>query len=380
MKEALVIGSHSFLYPGSKVGIQFIAEGLSRNGYRVHYLSLPSSPADLFSRTKRRRFNQSWIKRFDTKPQPIAENLYEYVLRTPYPMNNKYWHFYWQIKYFNLLRPRWLLSKIFNLTIHETSPTFIFLQGVRSRCNVLRLSDKPEGFSFHMPASVIALFVKRIRTAAYDEIWSVSEGLTAYIKNINPNVPVVTIRNGVDLSIFNNYQKQPNGEMRAVYVGSIDKWIDLDLLQATAALLPHWRFDLFGPNSTNSNITGSNIYYHGPIAYNNLPNIFNRCSVGLIPYKDISDRMNVVEQPVKFYAYLAAGLGIASTDVGGLKLGMSHWARYGNTPKEYADAIVASAYDAKQRSNNEIRLFLKDYSWDLIINRIMERLHSIERS
>ena len=37
--------------------------------------------------------------------------------------------------------------------------------------------------------------------------------------------------------------------------------------------------------------------------------------MGLIPFKDEDTLVQVMERPLKFYEYLAAGLGIAATDV-----------------------------------------------------------------
>jgi glycosyltransferase involved in cell wall biosynthesis len=378
MKQALVVGSHSFFNEGSRVGLQFIAEGLAKNGYCVHYLPLPSTPMDLISSKKHVRFKRAWLQNESKNPKLVQENLLEYVIRAPFPFHKRYWIHPSQCDLVNILRPKWLTSTQFDITINETSPTFLFLKGVTTKHRILRLSDKPEGFGFHMSSYIIKRLRRCIIDGMYDEIWSVSEGLTDYINQLDPSVKVLTMPNGVDIAAYKNIKTKIREPKSAIYIGSIEKWFDVDLINESAKLLPEWKFNIYGPMIRKIKFVGDNIRYFGPLNYQDVPAEMVKHSVGMLPFCDVSDRMSVVERPLKFYGYLAAGLGIAATDIGGLRKGIGNWARFGNNPKAFAGAIIASAQDAAQRSNEETGKFLKDCSWDSIVQKMLERIDNLE--
>src|SRR5207253_2165135 len=91
--------------------------------------------------------------------------------------------------------------------------------------------------------------------------------------------------------------------------------------------------------------------------------------VGLVPFKE-EPLIAMMERPLKFYEYLAAGLGIAATDVGMLKKGMGNWAHYGRTPHAFADAIIRAARDSGQELQARYA-FLQNYSWSRIGTEIL---------
>jgi glycosyltransferase involved in cell wall biosynthesis len=204
----------------------------------------------------------------------------------------------------------------------------------------------------------------------------VSKPLADYAKTLNDKMRIVTIPNGVNLNSLIDHSKFRDTdyeEKTAVFVGAIEEWVDTELIDRTARLLKNWRFDIYGPKSKRWDIQSENVHYCGVIPKNQVSSKLLNYEVGLIPFRK-HDLIKVMERPLKFYEYLAANLGIASTDVGYLREGMGNWVEFGNTPEEFAAAIELASQKRKQRTTREIYLYLQEYSWEKIIDQIIERL------
>lgn len=374
-RRVLVLGSQTFLSDGPRVGIQIIAEGLSQRGQEVHYVSSPSSPADALSPSRRRRFRRSWLSNADGMPFQVNENLFEYVPRAPFPINRRFWLTTRQLTLYPLLLPQRLIADPFDLCMHDTSPTHLFLDSVKADLTILRLNDHPEGFSFHVPACVTERLLKRLQENRYAEIWPVSASLKAYAEQFGCNVPSIILPNGVDLNRFQMTTNQVRRPRSAVFVGAIERWVDLGLLDETAKRLPDWQIDLYGPWPNRTTLSSPNLRYRGVISFDEIPSLLAGYTVGLIPFKD-DKLIRVMDMPLKFFEYLASGLGIAATDVGGLKAGMGEWAAFGTTPESFSAALAAAA-DVAGTRRYERRAFLAQYSWDAVLERIMERLEGL---
>lgn len=361
---------------GSKVGLQFIAEGLAAEGNQVHYISTASSPLDLFLRTRRERFELGWLKRCDIFPREIKKNLWEHVLLSPFPANKLFWFSPQQIKLYTALIPKSLVSSKFDLCIHDTSPAFIFSESIKCKKNILRLSDNPEGFNFQIHNILIRRFISRIEAGMYDEIWPVSFLLERYAVEKNRSAKVLTISNGVDLVRFKPDPSIHRNPKTAVFVGSIERWFDLKLLNEIAKILPDWSIDIYGRASIPVDVTMPNLRYCGIVNHELLPALLNQYSVGLIPFVDGCELIKNMDRPLKFYEYLAMGLGIAATKVGALKNGMGKWAEYGNTPEEFAQAIIDAGKKLDTLMPERLK-FLTPYSWESIMKIVTQRIEYI---
>jgi hypothetical protein len=194
---------------------------------------------------------------------------------------------------------------------------------------------------------------------------------------MNPDHRVVTIRNGVDnnyLSAFPNADRKPK---TAVYIGSIEPWFDLELLDKTSALMPDWQFDIIGPLNRQWSIKSANIRWLPPIARPDVRNVLARYQVGLIPFRDVSGRLAYVERPLKFFEYIGAGLGVACTDVGSLRSGIGRLASFGSSPKEFADAVRTEAIRASKRSNEKCHEIIEPHTWCNAMKKINFRLEGM---
>ena len=377
-KKALVLGVHSFLDNHLKVGIQYIAEGLANAGWLVDYISLFSSPIDLCGSQRRRRLRRVWIGRQDWHGILIKPGLTEYAFRALFPAHKRLFRYNWQVGTYSALAPSWFKDKQYKVCIHDITSNIVYLPLAQADFNILRLNDLPEGFSHALSKHVINCSKNYISSNRYDEIWSAHEPLTRYARALNPANRVATIHNGVDenfLSISDNVTRKPK---TAVIIGSVEEWVDLELLDKTACLLPDWQFDVIGPLRRSWPGRAGNLQWLPPVAREKVPEILAGYQVGLIPFREASGHVAHIERPLKFYEYIGAGLGVASTDVGALRSGMGDWASYGNTPEAFAVAIRREVDRASKRSAASCREFIEKYSWQNVMRIISARLEKLQ--
>ncbi len=375
--KAIFLGTQSFKDTYGKVGIQYIAEGLVENGWSVDYVSNASSPLDVFSGIRRRRFKRAWMNRLDAKGFCVQKGLMEYPLRAPFPARKDFLRFNWQRKFYSVFLPPHIRNTHYDLCIHDASSTFLFLPQLKARRLVYRLNDLPSGFSYAYHKNFIDDFDRMVKNGRYDDIWAVSTPLAEYATSLNSANKVIVIPNGVsieDLAVKDATKKQPKS---AVFVGNILPWVDIGLIDKVARCLPEWVFDFYGPLLTDWVCTAPNVRYRGVVERDKLKDVLSRYLVGLIPLRDISDRIRTVERPLKFYSYILIGLGVAATDIGALRSGMGKWAAYGNTPEEFSHAVVEAAHTASSRPVTDRENFAEEHSWDNVIKKIMGRLNAV---
>lgn len=87
--------------------------------------------------------------------------------------------------------------------------------------------------------------------------------------------------------------------------------------------------------------------------------------------------MRYVERPLKFYEYIAAGLGVASTDLGALRQGMGDLACYGTDARTFADAILQAREDAQARPASFAKDFVEAHDWSARARTMLARLEML---
>ncbi len=112
-------------------------------------------------------------------------------------------------------------------------------------------------------------------------------------------------------------------EMKAIsrpivgFLGSIQYWVDMDLLRFLALTRPEWSFVLVGPKGrlaqTKKIENLPNVYMLGRKRYEDLPSYLKVFDVCLNPYVLDETAMNC--SPLKLYEYLATGKPVVSVDM-----------------------------------------------------------------
>ena len=124
------------------------------------------------------------------------------------------------------------------------------------------------------------------------------------------------------------------------YVGAIDRWFDVALLELCAQTYPGWEFVLAG--SSVGLPAGSlrplpNLRLLGEIDYDRVPGLVAGFDVCIVPFLD--NELTRCVNPVKAYEYLAAGKPVVATalpELAALEPGLVHVAR---SHDEFAGAL-----------------------------------------
>lgn len=112
------------------------------------------------------------------------------------------------------------------------------------------------------------------------------------------------------------------------FYGTLQDWVDLELVAYLARSHPEWSLVLIGPVMVDTAAVAGipNVHLLGRREHRDLPAYCKGFDVGLIPYRVI-DRMPFVN-PIKLREYLSAGLPVVSTAVPEVRR-YPHWCSVG---------------------------------------------------
>lgn len=355
--------------------MQHLAEGLARNGWQVDYVATSSSPVDIWGRQRHPRLRRVWLQGQGQVGVPVEQGLTEYAFKALFPAHRLFLRAAWQLKTYAWLMPKWVKTRPYDLCMHEASPNVIYFPLVHAKIKILRLNDWPDGFARDLHPVLVKQFSRHISSLAYNEIWAVSKPLADYALEINPSNCVITVPNGVESFFRLHHGGIARKPKSAIFLGGLSAWVDIDLIVHAAQQLPDWTFDVYGPGNASAKGHAENVHFHPPVPRQLVPEILARYEVGLIPLKESNGRMRFVERPLKFYEYISAGLGVASTDVGSLRHGMGDLASYGNTPSAFSEAIRIARERGNSRTAETNRRFMQENSWSSIITQAVHRIN-----
>lgn len=203
--------------------------------------------------------------------------------------------------------------------------------------------------------------------ASAELVVTTGQALEPYVAGLGARESLC-VANGVDLAHFSGRHKMPQEyysipEPRAIYVGSIAKWFDAQLVSEAASRLPNVNFVIIGPGSEKLEKLKSlsNIHLLGARPYSEIPAYLTHATVGLIPFggarlgKFIDDI-----NPLKLYEYMCAGLPVVSTSFEQIRQLQSP-AVLANGIDEFVDALVKKC--RSQRDGQAERAFAARFDW-----------------
>ena len=155
----------------------------------------------------------------------------------------------------------------------------------------------------------------------------------------------------------------------AGFIGAVQEHkIDVELVAATARLLPDWDFCLIGPvgeglqtSTLTTTSLPDNVHLKGRRGRAELPDLVAGFDVAIIPYR-LNDYTRCVF-PMKVFEYLAAGLPIVSTRLPSLVGEVDH-VTYAETPESWAAAIERARSTDGQGAIADRRSYAADHSWE----------------
>ena len=182
---------------------------------------------------------------------------------------------------------------------------------------------------------------------------------------------VECIPHGVDYEHFNGKPRRNVAERSPVdaipgprigFFGSINSWVDLDLLRTVAEDHPEWSFVFIGPSQlpASSLPKGSNIHFLGKVPYEELP-FHARCfDVGLIPFK--VNALTMAVNPLKMMEYFAMGLPVVSTPIPEVAK-YKEVVKLADDPRSFGEAIRASLVEDGKDALSARKNLAKRHSW-----------------
>lgn len=201
-----------------------------------------------------------------------------------------------------------------DLLVIDSERYAFLLDTVPAATSVFRIVDAIAGFAATAPSWIARTHEM---TRRVDHVVVTSRGLADEARAHGAR-SVLYLPNGVDTERFAPGPLAPPAEYagipspRAVYVGAIEAWFDVELVRAAARALPRIAFVLVGPPGTDlAALRGlDNVHLLGARPYEEVPRYLVNADVGIIPFR--SNALTRFVNPIKLYEYLACGLPVVA--------------------------------------------------------------------
>lgn len=166
--------------------------------------------------------------------------------------------------------------------------------------------------------------------------------------------------------------KQPN----LVYIGTIDKWLDIETLEKFAKDNPRYTIYLVGPNKLKiQQIFSKNIVFYGSINHENVFSFIKSSDILLIPFK-LNNLIKAVD-PVKIYEYITLNTNIISTKWTEIsKFKYSNLYFY-NTYEEFENNV--KKIKIKEYNTSINKKFFKKNNWQCRLGEYSKILNNINK-
>ncbi len=158
------------------------------------------------------------------------------------------------------------------------------------------------------------------------------------------------------------------------YVGTIQRWIDFEILRHIARAFPDGTVIVVGPVECAPPDLPDNVRFLGERPHDAIPPILRAFDAGLVPFK--RSRLTDAVNPLKVYEYLSAGLPVLSSDFAGIHE-FGPMVSVCSTPDDWA-AAARQALDRKAGPGHGARRsFASNHLWP---DRAREMLRAIEEA
>lgn len=202
-----------------------------------------------------------------------------------------------------------------------------------------------------------------------------------YDSKVQYNANMHIIPNGANIELFMQCQDENTEiaqEMKQLshpivgFLGVIQTWIDMELLEKIAKAHPEWSMVLVGPLGAGVNIDAllkySNVVHLGRKNPEELPSYMKAFDICLNPFKINNLTLNV--SPLKFYEYLATGKPVVSVDMPDVRA-FSEVIYIGKDHEDYIKQVErALEEDNSERVEKRLQL-AKQNSWEARTNTML---------
>lgn len=367
-----ILGNSSF--EELMLGSNHLAKSLTYLGHEVDYVFEPMSILRLFSfKTHKKFLRHCKLKSLGTNLNEIGQ-----ISLIPGRILKKFEGTKFGIILFNInkkftrTKGNYIENKKYDICIFLPAWCVYSIKKIKADRYVYRYHDIME-YLVGFPKQLVKYERYILKRFPIDTVIAVNDEIGKYVKSKNKNLKVKVIPNGINLNLFKcstaDLELQKTQSKNVIFIGSIEFWIDINLIISTSKILSEYYFHIYGKWSMQkpANIP-SNVIIHDSISYEEVPRKLKACSVGIIPFNSCNKKM-FVQKPLKYYEYLASGLGIASTSYGMDR--NNKFMHFGDTPEKFANAIVA-ANKSKEMFLEEKMRELEQMDWVNIASKFIE--------
>ncbi len=266
-----------------------------------------------------------------------------------------------------------------NLIVWSCNPLYVdYFDTIPSAATIFDAVDNwAEHSSYHRFKKRLMRNYKRIAERS-DRIYTVSEDLL----NVFKTPKARWLPNAVDFDHF-----QQGGKIKELankprpilgFLGILQDRVDVDLLHTVARRYPNATVVLAGPVwkgfPRESFDVYPNVVFTGPVAYRNIPKMYNTFDVGLIAYKK-TDFIKSTNS-MKYYEYLAAGLPVVSTWSGGIEQ-FGDIITVAHTDDEFLAGIDRALAENSPERVAQRQAFVQPMTWKARIQTVFEDLEKL---
>jgi len=202
--------------------------------------------------------------------------------------------------------------------------------------------------------------------ARVDGVITTSDFLANSMKHLNKKIRVV--KNGVDFNMFNKSAKVKVNRLekkKIGYIGSLDHRFDIETVEYAVQKLEHYEFeivgDLMNPKIYEILSKYPNVSFRPPVQFYEVPDLLQKCDVGLIPYVCTEYTKNIY--PLKINEYLSVGVPVVLTSFAHLPE-FDGVANFTTTKGTFCDAICEEIEsDSLEKILSRIE-YAKTTSWE----------------
>jgi glycosyltransferase involved in cell wall biosynthesis len=364
----------SSFYPWNspiQVSAHHLARQFAAHDWRVLFLANPISPIHLFglatSGVIGEKF-QSWLRHATPRDGGVTD--YSPFTFLPYsrvwPMDRAFTLHQWHRLTMPSIR-RTLRLKSFHspdLMIVDSAIQAALVDMVEPRRLVYRVTDANRHFAF--TGDCLAAAERQIAQRA-DAVFYTARNLEPYVAGLGAR-RIVFAPHGADVAHFVGPMPDRPSDYAglegpiAVFVGSLEDWVDVDVISHGARALPHVNFVLIGPRGGGLKRFKPlpNLRWLGQKDYRDLPAYLRHADIGLIPF-DKARRPELVNaiNPLKLYEYVASGLQVVACRTDELAR-MGHLLNFYETPDGFVEAINTALRSKRSPAGME---FVRKFSW-----------------
>jgi hypothetical protein len=159
-----------------------------------------------------------------------------------------------------------------------------------------------------------------------------------------------------------------------IYLGAVEDWFDFTLLRAAADAVPEAEVRVIGACGVAPPKLPCRIRFLGELEHAAAMRALRHARVGIVPFR--RDALTAAVNPVKAYEYLAAGLPVVMTPMGGAELAEAPGVSVAETPEAFPAAVSRAYAETRNQDRLAFARWAEGETWQARAAQIVARLNA----